>query len=277
MAIATASDGVRLSWNETGAGTPIVFVHEFADDARAWDAQVPFFAERHRVVTYNARGYPASDVPPDAESYSQERAVDDLIAVLDASGIEHAHLVGCSMGGFAALHAALDHAERVASLVVSSVGYGADPATADAFREGSIATADAVAAQGLAPFARVYASGPARETYRAKDPAGWEAYVARLAELDAIGLANTMRGIQARRPLLYDLAARLETLTMPVLVIAGDEDASCWEPALFLKRTIESATLFVAPRTGHAVNVEEPALFNGVVKRFLDTFDLSVR
>ena len=269
MPIATASDGVRLVWNEAGRGSALMLVHEFADDARAWDVQVASFATRHRVVTYCARGYPPSDVPPDAAQYSQQHAVDDLIAVLDASGIGRAHIVGCSMGGFAAIHAALQHPERVASLVVASVGYGMDPATAEAFRADSLATADDVATRGCEPFASVFASGPARATFRAKDRAGWDAFVARLAAHDAIGTANTMRGVQARRPSLYELATQLADLLLPTLVVAGDADAPCLEPSLFLKRTIESAGLWILPRTGHAINLEEPDRFNEVVARFL--------
>lgn len=270
MPKATGSDGVGLVWNEAGSGSAIVLVHEFADDARAWDAQVAFFARRHRVVTYHARGYPPSDVPHDVAQYSQRHAAGDLVAVLDASGIARAHVVGVSMGGFAAVHAGLLRPDRVASLVVASVGYGMDPATAEAFRADSLATADEVAARGCEPFARVFASGPARATFRAKDRVGWEAFVARLGAHDAIGMANTMRGVQARRPSLYDLAADLEGLTSPTLIVAGDEDAPCLEPSLFLKRTIESAALWVVPRTGHAINLEEPTRFNEVVDGFLD-------
>ena len=97
----TTDDGVKLYYEDGGSGVPIVFVHEFAGDHRAWEPQVRFFVRRYRCITYNARGYPPSDVPADGERYSQDRARDDIRAVLDALKIDKAHIVGLSMGGFA--------------------------------------------------------------------------------------------------------------------------------------------------------------------------------
>ena len=78
----TTDDGVKLHYEEAGAGTPIVFVHEFAGDLRSWDPQLSHFSRRYRCIAYNARGYPPSDVPESMERYSQERARDDVLAVL---------------------------------------------------------------------------------------------------------------------------------------------------------------------------------------------------
>src|SRR3979490_2878257 len=84
----TPDDGTRLYYEETGSGIPVIFVHEFAGDHRAWEAQVRHFARSYRCLTYNARGYPPSGVPKDGERYSQERARDDIRAVLDALEID---------------------------------------------------------------------------------------------------------------------------------------------------------------------------------------------
>src|ERR671937_253883 len=96
-------DGVSLHVEVTGSGFPILFVHEFAGDHRSWEPQVRHFSRTHRCVSYAARGYPPSDVPADPAAYSQDRAVADALAVLDGTGIERAHVVGLSMGGFTAL------------------------------------------------------------------------------------------------------------------------------------------------------------------------------
>ncbi|HUN45026.1 MAG TPA: alpha/beta fold hydrolase, partial [Stellaceae bacterium] len=108
----TADDGVRLYYEEVGSGTPIVFVHEFAGDHRSWEPQLRFFSRRYRCVAYNARGYPPSDVPADAQRYSQDRARDDIRSVLDALKLEKAHVVGLSMGGFATLHFGMHYPDR---------------------------------------------------------------------------------------------------------------------------------------------------------------------
>ena len=264
-----ASDGVRLHYEEHGGGYPILFVHEFAGDHRSWAPQVEHFGSAHRCITYAARGYPPSEVPEDPARYSQERAADDAVETLDAAGVEQAHLVGLSMGGFAVLHAVLRYPERVRSAVVAGVGYGAQPERREQFRRESLAIADAFATQGSAKVAVGYAVGPARVQLQNKNPGAWKVFADSLAAHDPLGAALTMRGVQASRPSLYDLRDELRAVRTPVLVLAGDEDEGCLEPSLMLKRTMPSAGLAILPRTGHTANLEEPELFNATIGRFL--------
>jgi pimeloyl-ACP methyl ester carboxylesterase len=262
-------DGVTLHAEETGEGEPLLFIHEFAGDHRSWEPQVRCFSSAYRCVTYAARGYPPSDVPTDLGAYSQPRAVADAIAVLDGFGIAKANVVGLSMGGFTALHLVLSHPDRVSSAVVAGAGYGAQPELADAFRAESMITAAAFAAEGAAKVAERYAVGPARIQFQNKNPRGWAEFAAALAGHSSLGSALTMRGVQAARPSLYALTDELAKVRTPVLVLIGDEDEGCLEPALMLKRTIRSAGLAVLPRTGHTANLEEPDVFNHAVDRFL--------
>src|SRR3954471_9905321 len=139
MPMLTADDGIKLYYEETGTGTPVIFVHEFAGDHRAWEPQVRYFSRRYRCITYNARGYPPSDVPDDVARYSQERARDDIRAVLDALKIDKAHIVGLSMGGFATVHFGFTYPQRARSLVIGGCGYGAEPGKREQFtRESEI-------------------------------------------------------------------------------------------------------------------------------------------
>jgi pimeloyl-ACP methyl ester carboxylesterase len=268
MAHVSTDDGVRLYVEETGDGPPVLFLHEFAGDHRSWEPQVRALSRRYRCITYNARGYPPSDVPEDPAAYSQARAVDDAIAVLDALGVDRAHVVGLSMGGFATLHLGLRYPGRAGSLVVAGVGYGAQPERRQAFREESEVIADAFANEGVAEVAKRYAVGPARVQFQNKDPRGWAEWAARLAEHDSTGAALTMRGVQAARPSLYDLGDELRALEVPTLLIAGDEDEGCLEPNLMLKRAIPTAGLALLPKTGHTCNLEEPDLFTHLIERF---------
>lgn len=273
MGLARSEDGVGLHHEETGAGAPVLFVHEFAGDHRSWEPQVRALSRRYLCVTYAARGYPPSDVPADPAAYSQELAVADALAVLDHLGIERAHVVGLSMGGFCALHLGLRHPGRTASLVVAGCGYGAHPDARESFRAESQAIADALSRQGAAAFAPTYAAGPARVQFQSKDRRGWEEFVRQLAEHSAEGSALTMRGVQRERPSLYELTDELAALQVPTLLMVGDEDEGCLEANLMLKRTISSAGLAVLPRTGHTLNLEEPALFNRLVGDFLATVE----
>ena len=116
MPQARTDDGIRLHYEETGTGAPVIFVHEFAGDSRSWEPQLRHFGQRYRCIAFNARGYPPSDVPESPSAYSQARAADDIASVLDHLRIDRAHIVGLSMGGFATLHFGLRHGARARSL-----------------------------------------------------------------------------------------------------------------------------------------------------------------
>ena len=268
MPHATTNDGVKLYYEEVGIGPTIVFVHEFAGDHRSWEPQLRFFSRRYRCVAFNARGYPPSDVPEDVGKYSQERARDDVIAILDHLGVDTAHVVGLSMGGFATLHVGLGHPHRARSLVIAGCGYGSQPGEEDRFRAESEATAKLFETQGSPAAGAKYGVGPTRVQFQNKDPRGFRQFADFLAEHSAKGSALTLRGVQMRRPLLYQLVEGMERITVPALVMTGDEDEPCLDAALLLKRSIPTAGLVVLPRSGHLINLEEPELFNRAVADF---------
>jgi len=274
MPHAPAKDGTNIFFEETGpadhAGDPLIFVHEFAGDHRSWDDQVRYFSWSRRCITMNARGYPPSDVPEDPADYSQEHQADDIAAVLDHLAIGQADVVGCSMGSFASLHFALRHGARARSLFLSGIGSGAPKGAQRArFIKDSLAAADGFQVGGSARMAEGLAVGPTRVQLQNKDPKGWARFKAHLAEHDSVGAANTLRGYQAARPSLYDLADKISALAMPALIAVGDEDEPCLDASLWLKRQMPLAGLWVAPKTGHCINLEEPAAFNAMLATFL--------
>src|SRR5438128_8966967 len=269
----TTDDDVTRYYEEGGSGIPLVFVHEFAGAYRSWESQVRYFARCYRCITYNARGYPPSDVPADDEHYSQERARDDIRAVLDALKIDKAHIVGLSMGGFAALHFGFTYPRRVRSLVVAGCGYGAAPNQRQQFAEEAEAAARKFEEASMPKAAEAYALGPTRVQFQNKDPRGWREFVDQLTEHSSEGSARTMRGVQKRRPSLFDLVDKMRTITAPTLVMTGDEDWPCLEPALLMKRTIPTAALVVMPNAGQPQQHEEPAAFNQHLADFLRAVD----
>src|SRR3974390_1257155 len=205
MPHAATDDGDRLYYEETGAGRPVIFVHEYAGDFRSWEPQMRHFGQRYRAITYNARGYPPSDVPEDVAKYSQARAADDIRAVLDHLNVDKAHVVGLSMGGYATLHFGFRHPSRALSLCVAGCGYGAEPAMREQFRAEADAVVASLRADGMAAFASRYAYGPTRVQFEAKDPRGFAVFKQALAEHSALGAVNTQLGCQKERPSLYDL------------------------------------------------------------------------
>ncbi len=273
MPFLTTDDGVKLHYEETGSGTPVVFVHEFAGDHRSWEPQLRYLSRRYRCIAYAARGWLPSDIPEDPEKYSQDRARDDILAVLDALSIDKAHIVGLSMGGFAALHFGLAYAERAHSLLVAGCGYGAERDQTEKFRAETVTISNALQQEGIAAFAERYAYGPTRVQFEGKDPRGFAEFKAMLAEHSATGSALTQIKVQRERPSIYDLEDQLAALQVPTLIMNGDEDWPCVAPGLYLKRTIPSAGLLMLPNTGHAINLEEPAAFNAALADFLAQVD----
>jgi pimeloyl-ACP methyl ester carboxylesterase len=273
---ALSPDGIQIYFEETGRGTPFLFLHEYGGDMRGWEAQLRHFGKRHRCIAFNARGYPPSEVPEDPGRYSPELAVGDAIAVLDHLGLEKAHVVGLAMGSFTTLFLGLSHPERALSLVVAGCGYGADPRKIEDHHAASDAVARLYEEQGSARAANTLAAGPARIQYMLKDPRGWQEFARRLAEHSATGAALVQRGVLRARTPLFALERQLAALSLPTLLVAGDEDDPCLAPNIFLKRAIATSALVVLPRSGHTLNLEEPELFNRVVENFIGEVEAGV-
>lgn len=260
-------DGTGLYYEEAGSGVPVVFVHEFAGDYRGFEPQVRHFSRSHRCVTYSQRGYPPSDVPTDAARYGQDILRDDVIDVMDALGIETAHIVGHSMGAYTALHVGLRYPARCRSVTAAGCGWGslADPAARKAMRALAAETGKMFAEQGIAAAAATYAQAPGRLTHKYKDPRGWAEFARMLSEHSAEGHAFTMLNVQMQRPTLWDMEAELRDFSVPLLVLVGDEDDQCLDGSVFLKRTAPTAALMVVPRAGHTIPTEEPGVVNAAL------------
>ena len=274
MPYVTADDGVELYYEEAGTGTPIVFVHEFAGDHRAWEPQMRALSRMYRCIAYNARGFPPSGVPEDGAAYSQDRARDDIRSVLDGLGIAKAHIVGLSMGGFATLHFGFSYSDRALSLSIGGCGYGAEAKERAKFAAETEATAQRFDDLGMKEVAPGYALWPTRVQFQNRDPRGWQEFAEQLAEHSARGAALTMRGVQAKRPSLFDLTDKMRAISVPTLIITGDEDWPCLEPALLMKRMIRTAGLVVMPNAGHTINLEDPGAFNRHLQDFLHAVDI---
>jgi pimeloyl-ACP methyl ester carboxylesterase len=106
-----------------------------------------------------------------------------------------------------------------------------------------------------------------------KNPRGFATFKRHLGEHSALGSINTQLGCQRRRPSLYDLTDKMAALTVPTLIMTGDEDWPCLQPGLLMKRTIPSAALVVMPNAGHGINEEDPDEFNRLLAGFLAQVD----
>jgi pimeloyl-ACP methyl ester carboxylesterase len=265
------SNGTRLYYEEAGRGTPVIFAHEFSGDFRSWENQIRHFSRRYRCIAYNARGYPPSDVPATPSKYSHFIAADDIRALMRHLGISKAHIIGCSMGAYATIMFGLRYARNALSLTTVGAGAGGvlDPRKRAEFLRNTRENARRFEEEGVEAATKRLRTAPNRVQLENKDPRSFREFFQRLSEHSAVGHANTLRGVQLRRPPLYTMGKQFARLKVPLLAFVGDEDESALNPSLFIKRACPAARLVVAPATGHLVNQEEPMLFNRLTEDFL--------
>jgi len=265
--IASKTGPIELYYEDTGRGFPLIWCHEFGGDYRSWEYQVRYFSRRYRVVTWNYRGYPPSDVPKDADAYSVDLLVEDLRGLLQHLGISKAHVGGLSMGGGVALNFGVRYPEMCESLIIAGAGSGT--VNRDEFLRNADRNATLYETEGPEAKARNFASNPTRQGFAVKDPRGWTEFLRNVLDHSGTGSALMMRGVQMKRKTIFEMEPELRKLTVPSLVVVGDQDEPCLEPGLFMKRTMPNAGFLMVPMTGHTANIEEPALFNQHVAEFL--------
>lgn len=275
MSYVTTSDGVKLYCEEAGSGDSIVFVHEFGGHHLSWETQMRYFSRRYRVVTYQARGWPPSEVPGNVASYSQERAADDIADVIKGLGLGKAHVVGLSMGATAGIEFAIRHPGVGLSVAAAGAGTGStrDPELKKKFSSEALSVADTIDKNGMKALGDVYLNAASRQQLRLKDPRGFAEFHRQFVEGASEGRALTMRGVQSRRLPFFEREAELRAIEDPVLIICGDEDDGTLDIGVFFKRTIPRCGLMVFPRTGHGINLEEPAGFNAVLQDFISNVE----
>ena len=260
-------NGVDLYYEVTGKGFPLVWSHEFAGDCRSWEPQVKFFSRRYQVITYNARGYLPSDVPTEPAEYSPGYSVEDLYRLLQYLDIKQAYVGGLSMGGNVALNFGITHPGMVKALIIAATGSGTT--NREVFENRMEDLVRLLKTRGMRAAAEAYVREPNRTQLPNKDPKSAQEFYNNFISHSAVGSALTIKGVILKRPTIFALQPKLLQLSVPTLIIVGDEDDSCIEPALFLKRNITPSCLAVFPMAGHAINLEEPALFNQMVLDFL--------
>ena len=266
-----SANGVEIYYEVTGQGYPLIWSHEFGGSYDSWEAQVKFFSRRYQVITYAARGWPPSDVPEDPAAYTQDIVVNDLYLLMRHLNISEAHIGGLSMGGSVALNFGIAHPEMAKSLIVASAGSGST--NRDTFLSTGQSMADRLLSEGMVPVAKDYGTTNIRVQLRRKDPIGFETFARLLSEHSATGSALTYQGFVMNRPTVFELEDKLKSLRVPTLIMIGDEDEPCIEPGIFMKRTIPISGLSCFPQSGHAINLEEPDLFNRTVLDFLTTVE----
>lgn len=247
-------DGVRLFYEVHGAaggGTPVLLTHGYSASSRMWQPNLPALALRRRLITWDIRGHGMSDSPEDPALYSEDLSVGDMLALLDAEGIDRAVVAGLSLGGYLSLAFHLRHPERVAALMLFDTGPG--------FRRDD---------------ARQEWNRKVERTAAGFDVQGpnalWDRQeVAGSRHSSSAGLARAARGIMAQHG--PHVIESLPEIAVPTLVVVGAGDEPFLAASEYMATRIPGARKVVIPDAGHAVNVDQPEAFNHAVLDFLET------
>lgn len=250
-----------------GSGEPLLLLHGFTGAASTW-RDLTGALNPWRCIAVDLIGHGTSDAPADQRCYTMERCVTDLVGLIDVLGVERAVVLGYSMGGRVALHLAAAAPQRVAALVLEGASPGIDDAAERAARVASDrALADDIELGGIATFVDRWERIPLFATQaRLSDDVRARLRQQRLTNRPA-GLANSLLGMgTGAQPSLWP---RLRELTMPVLLIAGEDDTKYSEMARAMASRMPCAAVRIVSGAGHAVHLERPDAFNDHVKEFL--------
>lgn len=255
---------------QDGEGPDVLLIGGLADDTTVWDAQVAALAHSFRVTRFDARGIPGAPTPPGP--YTLDGLVADALAVLDASGIERAHVVGASLGGVIAQQLAIQHADRVASITLAATWARADRALRAVF-----STWRWAADQGgsIADVLQLtYTS-----TYAAE---AWNSGLVdrRLVDAEVAALRAGRPGSQAARQgftwtawasLQHNATDELPHVDVPALIIVGARDLVLGpDHGHQLAALLPDSRLELVPDAGHRPFEEQPAACNDLLGRFLE-------
>ncbi len=242
-------DGVKIYYEDTGTGDPVLLSHGYSATSQMWRGQVADLSSDYRVITWDMRGHGQSDSPEDQAAYSEAATVADMAAILDACGIERAVIGGLSLGGYMSLAFHLAYPERVRALMLFDTGPGyRNPKGREAWNETAYARARAFEEKGL-------------------EALGGSAEVRVSQHRSADGLAKAARGMLAQ----FDsrVIESLETIRVPTLVLVGANDTPFLNASQYMADKIPGAKLVTIPDAGHAANIDQPEAFNRAVREFL--------
>jgi 3-oxoadipate enol-lactonase len=257
-------NGVNINYLDKGTGTPIVLVHGFPFSHEMWTPQIAALASAYRVIAYDVRGHGLSDVGDG--QYTMDSHVDDLFALMDHLSLGPAVIVGLSMGGYITLRALDREQKRFRGAVLCDTRAEADSNDAKFRRFASIT---GVKRTGSAPFAEAFVKGVFAPSTFSTNPAAIESIRRIIERTPPLSIAGTLLAL-ASRP---DMTATLAGITIPVLIIVGEQDATTPPEASGLMHSkIAGSTLQIIPGAAHMSNLEQPALFNQHLQAFLRTF-----
>jgi pimeloyl-ACP methyl ester carboxylesterase len=264
-------DGHHLNVEVRGSNNSetIIFAHEFGGDRHSWAEQAENFAHTYRCITFDARGFTPSSVPPNLDAYGQHTAVSDLHAIALALNANTFHLVGISMGSYTSLMFALQHPRmlRTLTLIGCSDGPTDDTTAYHAALERELTMLEQSGGTGAVEW---FSNDPAYQHMPRKQPGQWKVYLRRLHDQSVTGAMNILQTVHWKRRALSDFDEQITTLDTPTLLAWGTDDhPRVLSTADYLRQHLSSVEVLEVPATGHLVHLEEPELFRSHLQRHL--------
>jgi len=243
-------DGVRIYYEASGEGRPLLLTHGFGASSQMWAHQRAAFGERFKLIVWDMRGHGRSDYPADEAQYSEQATVADMGALLDAHGAERAIIGGLSLGGYMSLAFHLAFPERTQALLIidTGPGYKSDEARA-LWNARALETAARFETEGLGPS---FNSSAERQAS---------------AHRDATGLVRAGRGMLTQKD--ARVINSLPNIGVPTLVLAGANDEPFLKATDYMAGKIPAARKVLLANAGHAANIDQPEAFNQAVLSFL--------
>lgn len=255
------ANGISMNYTLEGpTSAPVVTLsHSLATNLSMWDPQVPALTSRYRVLRYDTRGHGGSDAPEGA--YSLEQLAEDARALLRGLGIARTHFIGLSMGGFIGQILALKHPQLLHSLVLCDTTSRV-PADARPMWKERIRVANT---QGMEPHVEPTIGRWFTAPFREQHPEVVNPVRAIIRATNSAGYIGCCHAIAA-----LDLADRLQAITVPTLIIVGEDDpATPVAASRTIHERIKGSELVILKSASHLSNMEQPEAFNRAVTAFL--------
>lgn len=225
-------NGVNIYFETFGNGPAIFLSHGFSDNLGIWKDQIKDLSKENTLITWDLRGHGQSDSPEGIIHYSEEETILDMLEILNYLNINETSLGGFSLGGYMSLAFYRKYPDRVSSLLIIDTGPG-------------------------------FKNDKARE--------GWNKYAIKSAEKyenrDRKGIGNAARGMLTQKD--DRIINSLPNISAPTLIVVGEDDKPFLSAAEYMNNKILNSKKIIIPKAGHAVNIDQPKLFNSAVLDFL--------
>ena len=225
-------NGVNIYFETFGNGPAIFLSHGFSDNLGIWKDQIKDLSKENTLITWDLRGHGQSDSPEGIIHYSEEETILDMLEILNYLNINETSLGGFSLGGYMSLAFYRKYPDRVSSLLIIDTGPG-------------------------------FKNDKARE--------GWNKYAIKSAEKyenrDRKGIGNAARGMLTQKD--DRIINSLPDISAPTLIVVGEDDKPFLSAGEYMHNKILNSKKIIIPKAGHAVNIDQPKLFNSAVLDFL--------